>query len=290
MEIKAQSFWVQKDGASKEEYEDAVWPQEYREYKKCCLRLSYSLIQKDDSSKEEYEDAIWPQEYEEYKENCVRFAIADGATESSYSKLWSEMLVKAVGEGRLTCNDFQKDLKSIRLEWQEAITKKNLPWYAEQKVYQGAFSAVVALEIREGEANNPLEGNWESRAIGDSCLFQMREEELIFSFPIEESQTFDNSPFLLGSINKGERLTEQNLLSKNGRWKSGDTFYLMTDALACWFLKAIENGHKPWKNLPKANFPKDSSEQQNFVKQILSLRSKKWIRNDDSTLLSIQIF
>jgi hypothetical protein len=55
----------------------------------------------------------------------------------------------------------------------------------------------------------------------------------------------------------------------------------MTDALACWFLKAYEQGQKPWKI--KRTAPKD------FEKWIVKLREAREIRNDDVTLLRVEL-
>jgi hypothetical protein len=42
---------------------------------------------------EEYEDAYWPLDVVEGTGELFRFAVADGATESSYSKIWARLLV-----------------------------------------------------------------------------------------------------------------------------------------------------------------------------------------------------
>jgi hypothetical protein len=71
----------------------------------------------------------------------------------------------------------------------------------------------------------------------------------------------------------------------SGRWQIGDTFYLLTDALAFWFLREIETGQKPLGIL--RNFERGKS--RSFGKWISHLRENKFIRNDDVTLLTIKI-
>jgi hypothetical protein len=45
---------------------------------------------------DEYEDAFWPRRQIDASAEAFSFAVADGATETSFSKLWAEMLVRAL--------------------------------------------------------------------------------------------------------------------------------------------------------------------------------------------------
>ncbi|MDQ3816980.1 MAG: hypothetical protein M3362_04725, partial [Acidobacteriota bacterium] len=59
-----------------------------------------------------------------------------------------------------------------------------------------------------------------------------------------------------------------------------DVFYLMTDALACWFLTEVENGNEPWMI--------NRGPQKRFEKWINKLRANMKIRNDDVTMFRIE--
>ncbi len=59
----------------------------------------------------------------------------------------------------------------------------------------------------------------------------------------------------------------------------------MTDALACWFFKEREQGNKPWMLLRDL----DTQGNVSFEKFISVLRSAGRMKNDDVTLLRIDI-
>jgi hypothetical protein len=70
-----------------------------------------------------------------------------------------------------------------------------------------------------------------------------------------------------------------------GMWRKGDTFYLMSDAISCWFLTQVENGRVPSRELQDLTPGKSG----NFLSWLAALREQKAIRNDDVTVLRIEI-
>src|SRR5690242_8121771 len=84
------------------------------------------------NSAAEYEDACWPRESGD-RSGVTHLAVADGATETSFSGLWARLLVKAYGRGLLAEATWDEDLSKIRRVWQRAVGQKPLPWYAEEK-------------------------------------------------------------------------------------------------------------------------------------------------------------
>jgi hypothetical protein len=76
--------------------------------------------------------------------------------------------------------------------------------------------------------------------VGDSCLFHTRKGQLLKCFPLERSEEFNNTPTLISSINSNNEGLQESQREASGDWEVGDTFYLMTDALACWFLQVCE--------------------------------------------------
>src|SRR6266478_3410625 len=86
------------------------------------------------------------QSREEIEDACAgdvsrgRFAIADGATESSYAALWAQMLV----EGFVNCAAAETGcwaswLPALQGRWEAEVGQQPLSWYAEIKWQQGAF-------------------------------------------------------------------------------------------------------------------------------------------------------
>ena len=239
-------------------------------------------IQKRGSPPEEYEDAACPQERSEYEQNDVRLAVADGATESVFARRWAEQLVLAVWHGDLSPRGLSGGISHLRANWREWLAGRTLPWYAEEKARQGAFAALLALELTGADAG-ATQGNWHATAVGDSCLFHVRGEEVLVRFPIASPDAFDNRPFLLGSLGANEESLNEEYTS--GTWNTGDFFYLMTDALACWFLKHIDAGGRPSDIQSYIS----TNELGSFIAWIESLRNQELIRNDDCTMMRISI-
>jgi hypothetical protein len=220
------------------------------------------------------------------------YAVSDGATESSFAKEWARMLAQTYCQGRLCDKDvFTNYLQTIQKRWQQKIESKEsfLPWYALEKAQSGAFSSLVGLRIYN-------QGTWETIAVGDSCLFQIRQNQLITKFPIENSKEFNNRPFLISSLNSKNSQLAQNTKFFEDKWEIGDSFYLMTDALSCWFLEEYEKGNSPWLILNNKDFDclsdklrKHEKYEGDFKEKINSLRLNKQIRNDDVTLIIITL-
>jgi hypothetical protein len=74
---------------------------------------------------------------------------------------------------------------------------------------------------------------------------------------------------------------------KFGWWKKGDSFFLMTDALAQWFLTEHEKEHKPWEPLWRGLADKDPTAA--LTSLVKDLRSSGELKNDDVTLLVIDL-
>jgi hypothetical protein len=230
---------------------------------------------------DEYEDAACPSERTEYFQDCLRVAVADGATESLYARPWAEKLVHAIFDGSLSPCNLSAGVVGIRASWQEWLAGKTLPWFAEEKVREGTFAALVALELCSEGAD---EGCWHAAAVGDSCLFQIRGQEVLLRFPIDNAEAFDSRPYLLGSVGaEGQTLNEATV---NGTWKKGDLFLLMTDALACWFLGHIDAGGTLSEF--KSGFS-SANGAESFSAWVEGLRDQGSIRNDDCTLVRIEL-
>jgi hypothetical protein len=220
------------------------------------------------------------------KTRVFRVAVADGATESSFSKEWSDILTCSFRSFSIPLKvSFLDQLPSLRNFWRMEAYKNPLPWYAEEKVSKGAFSTFLGvlfdLENRQ----------FECLAIGDCCLFQIREDELITKFPLESSDNFSNTPYLVSSNPSDNQDLSDFLLDFKGALERGDVFYMMSDALANWFLHKAEKIEKPWLILGeslkggKKRNPKDSK----IVDLINDQRQKKSLKNDDIAIVHLEM-
>ena len=235
---------------------------------------------------EEYEDAFWCQATPDKQGQDYSFAVADGASEASFSGLWANMLVKTFGSKYTNKASIIEALALLQNQWLNEVNTKPLPWYAEEKLRRGAFSSFLGLYINTKNVIADGYVGWEAIAIGDSCLYQIRNDDLIVCFPINHSNIFNNSPILISSNYDSNIDLNDNLLTLSGTCKTDDSFYLLTDALACWFLQSYEQGEKPWKVLRDLD---TIDEEKPFVDFITDCRKSKSIRNDDVTLLRIDI-
>ncbi len=229
---------------------------------------------------EEYEDAwaIGP----EAAQIAGRFAcaVADGATETSFSGSWARLLAEAYCAGGDDSAALLAALPAARATWRREVAAIPLPWYAEEKARQGAFAALVGLTLTvDAEAAG---GRWTALASGDSCVFHVRGADLLVAFPIAAAADFTNRPTLLSSDPASNGAAEELLTGASGDWLLGDRFYLLTDALACWFLTAHEAGEASWGSLDRVLDLADDGE---FVAWVAALREARTLRNDDITLL-----
>jgi hypothetical protein len=218
-------------------------------------------------------------------EERSKFAIADGVGESIFPKEWAQIL-----SSHFVCEDFSlfennawedfarhEFLKQAKNAWQEIIPS-DLTWYAKDKLADGSFSTLLGVEFRDlRQANGTL--SWRAVAIGDSCLFRIGESRtLIQSFPLNESQAFNNFPDLVCSI---DETTESSVKRIEGRLEPRECLLLATDSLSKWILKQAEaegNGLEIVLALP------DVEKEAFFVNQVRS----GTIKNDDITLLAIE--
>ena len=174
--------------------------------------------------------------------------MSDGATETSFSGVWAKQIARAMFNGQFEGEQLQQTLAGLRERWHKIVSRKPMPWYAEEKVRMGAYAALVGLVLNDSSSRRE-DGKWTAIAIGDSCVFHIRGKQTRRLFPMERSESFSNSPELLGSGNLSSATAEPGLLTLQGTWLKGDAFYLMTDAIACWFLKQVESGRTPSREL-----------------------------------------
>ena len=117
-------------------------------------------------------------------------------------------------------------------------------------------------------------------------MFQVRKDGHL-AFPVTRSEDFDSFPWLIGSRpSTGESESEKETRMA-GDWQAGDRFYLMTDALAQWYLRQQESGQGPWDAVER--FLTGPDPKTNFAVWIDVLRHAGGLRNDDVTLAAITV-
>jgi len=210
-----------------------------------------------------------------------KFAISDGVSKSFFPKVWAETLVRNWVE-----NEWKSDVEYINTcqnDWLQTVTeivnKPETKWFTKNAFNRKEAALATFVSLRFFKKKK--EWFWKANALGDSFLFfvpsnwkDFEKDVLKLSSKIEPI-VFDNFPDYLASIgtkHNGERQTSEKALSEG-------TFFLMTDALAEWFLNEQNNAiYKTavWKS------------QTDFERFIVEERLSK-LGNDDSAILIIHI-
>jgi hypothetical protein len=258
------TFWVPKRGSSAEEYEDAVW-----------------VGPDGDGSGE-------------LRTSSLTISIADGASESLLAGRWARRLVEVFGTNKTrTRPAFIAAYGMAVGGWDDEVAKYTkereergspIQWYEEPGLARGAHATILTAEFRDGRGGRAP--TWSASAVGDSCLFQVRDELLYASFPILDASSFSYQPPLLGSRGVDDAVLRRHVKVANSDWERGDSFYLVTDALAGWFLRAHECGGRPWEPLRDMD---TLDAELDFVEWVEEQRDRAQINNDDTTLVRIDM-
>jgi hypothetical protein len=150
----------------------------------------------------------------------------------------------------------------------------------------GAFATLLGVELRDTGAGTES-GSWHSFAVGDSCLFQIRDDTLLTSFPLEREDEFTSSPVLISSNLPRNEPVWDAVRVLEGDWRAGDEFLLMTDALAAWFVTLHEAADRPWNML--IGLTEDPDVEVVFSQWVNEMRQEQSLRNDDVTLIRVRI-
>ena len=256
------------------------------------VKIKILRTPKNGNSEDEYEDAYQPTMDGEYEAQTFFAAMADGASEGFLSGQWADILVWEYCSDPSNKRDQARFLDETTAKWKEflgAYIKKReeenrpIQWYEEPGLENGAFSTLIGLSIFDGPHGD--DKTWSASAIGDTCLFQIRQTELICCFPMQNAESFNTWPALISS----NPIHNSNLIEKSksmgGSWEDSDRFFLMSDAISAWFLREHEINHQP-SILMQQLLLKSNAE---FANWISDLRENNEIRNDDVTFMSLSV-
>jgi protein phosphatase 2C-like protein len=221
---------------------------------------------------EEYEDA-WSMD-----PHRGVFAIADGATESSFAAEWARLLTgDFVAAGAADPQGWLVRLPELQKQWRELVSGRELPWYAEEKLALGAFATFLGVTLTD-------DGRFQALAVGDSCLIHLRAEQALLTFPLSNSDEFGNAPWLLGSRNAlTDEWRGQAVRLHQGEWTAGDRLWLLTDAVAHSVLLTMEDDPVQQVVLPFDPTP------ESFTEWVSAERDRGRLRNDDCTWMVIDL-
>lgn len=217
-----------------------------------------------------------------YNKSQHKFAISDGVSKSFFPKIWAEVLVN-----QWVCKKWNTDNEFIEYcqnDWLNQVTdivnKPNVKWFTQNAFNrkEPGLATFVGLKFYEKKKD----WYWKADAIGDSFLFFVPSKFIdstkgcVVLSSKQEPIVFDNFPDYLSSLgnnHKGEKKLKENPLASG-------TFYLMTDALAEWFLKEKNSA------ISKINVWQNQKDFERFVDEE---RHNDKLGNDDSAILIITI-
>lgn len=234
------------------------------------------------SDEAQFEDAFAPRVNGPRHARRLRFALADGAGESMLSGLWADLLVRTWCKARR--RSLSQVLSAAALAWEvelaaylEQREREDRPvqWFEEPGLERGAFATLLGLAFSDD--------GWHAVSIGDTCLFQVRDDELLTAFPIKSSTEFDSAPKLVPSRPDDVARVVERVDEERGDWRSGDTFFLTTDAMGAWFLRSHEDGTPPWRVLDRFARPGT------FPVWVQARRAERALRNDDVTVMRVDV-
>jgi hypothetical protein len=244
-------------------------------------------LQKAGNRKDEYEDAFNSNIFVHKDTAYYRFAIADGASESSFADIWADLLASGYCNGKFNGKHIYKSIAKLSKAWKRKLNAKDLPWYAQEKLNSGAFSTLAGITFRLTDASSVA---FDAVAIGDSCIFQIRGDKIITSFPLGSVDDFHNRPVLISSNAANNIHLEAFVKKWNGTAQVGDSFILMTDALACWILTRYEEDISVIKKIHGLACEHDFINLVHAERKIILRDGSFYLRNDDVTLIRVNLF
>ena len=212
------------------------------------------------------------------------FAVADGATESSFSNIWAQALVSTFvenppGFGTNDRDVMKEILQLARAQWYSKIDWNSMPWFQKNKALLGSYSTLLGLQIDIADERK----RFRCMTIGDSCMFHVSGERME-SFPFSDSGDMSNTPRLMWSgrgfaNGQSKEVDIPGIEVKYGKLRSGDMIILATDAISKWMLS--RKAERPWEDLLENSVEFDS-----YVGNLISSGE---VKNDDVTLVFITI-
>lgn len=231
------------------------------------------LAAKEGTSFAECEDAIYVSEERQL------FAVADGATEAFASRYWARFLVRAWGRSDLalvTRDTFVEFAGRLGDRAQQRWHRKTLAWYAEEKARSGSFAAFAGISI-----NSDL---CEGVAIGDCCVFQVRGGQIVHATPFDDPTSFSYRPTLLPTNRKEQELAERHVIEFEMSLAMMDVVYLMSDAIACWFLQIVRTDVPKLREFDHALMSHDTDR---LSATVAGERRSGRMRNDDVAVIRV---
>ena len=261
------------------------------------MKLSYSVrdATKAGNQRSEMEDAAYPAAGLRHEGAAFACAIADGATQGSHSGPWARVLCERFAgmdqsqEPDALLAALVPAAREAFAAWEaEYLAERNakgraLAWFEAEVMGSGAFATLVGVHLEDLPGGGV---RFRALAVGDSCLFVLRQGKIEASFPLTVSSQFSGAPLLLASLAASSGLVASTLKTLTGELTTGDGLLLATDALSAWAMRALERGEDP---VPTLLGLVGGDERTAFDDFLAAERREKRLRNDDVTLVHVSL-
>lgn len=152
----------------------------------------------------------------------TRAAVADGATETAFAGAWARHLARAACASPALLDA----IAHARASWPSHLAPLLVgqPWFVQAKADEGAFAAVLVVQVEGREVR--------AEAVGDANLFVLGPREVRRAWPYEDAEAFGMRPALVGTA--GDVPPVQAWRTRLG---TDESLLLATDALAAYVLR-----------------------------------------------------
>lgn len=188
------------------------------------ISMSSFGVAKNGGTDRDWEDAA------AHSERARRFAVADGTSSAYRAELWSQLLVSGFLAEPFPLDDgpaFYAWVDRQAMLWNEGTAvDESAPYYARLAQARGSHSTFLGVEFGPDETYRAI-------AVGDTCLFVVRDGVVTEAFPLNRAEDFGFHPELVGTQG-----TPGEVRLCRGRLQEGDVVIAATDAMAEWLLRA----------------------------------------------------
>jgi hypothetical protein len=250
--------------------------------------ISFS-IPKAGNTEGENEDAVFPIAGMGHNghDDVASFIVADGATQTSFSGIWANSLTSYCSQTKLSEFNFYRAVEKAQQEWQQSLKGMELPWHAQEKFLQGAYSALAWLEIQYFPLHPAYPFSWRALAVGDCCLFIARNQSIYISLPLQDQNEFLKPPVLIPSKSEKIDSIKGKVQTARGSLVMGDQLILASDAISSWIMRKSQPDRLEFLKLIKSI--KSASNSSGFTFWINNLRRSGELKNDDTSLILIEL-